>query len=69
MLFQINYSRYKFPIKFIQTIQNKNPNPNNGYLNDMKKCARESLVGYVDKMTRKNLNQIGGFNNELDIYF
>ena len=39
------------------------------YLKDMNKSNRESLVGYVDKMTRKNLNKIDGLDEELDNYF
>jgi endonuclease V len=40
-----------------------------GYLNEMKKCGRESLVGFVDKMTRINLNKINGFDDKFDSYF
>ena len=39
------------------------------YLNEMKKCSRESLVGFVDKMTRNYLNQTNGVDNQLDKYF
>ncbi len=40
-----------------------------GYLKNMGKSARESLVGYVDKMTRRHLNKFNGFDNQLDNYF
>ena len=38
-------------------------------LKDMGKSSRESLVGYVDKMTRNNLNKTTNFDDQLDNYF